>query len=189
MATDSEAPVRRATSFLLWFVIIAALVLIGHLMSRRSPGDPITGTARVLDGDSLLIGSTRVRLHGIDAPERDQDCKDANGNTYACGRTAVRALTNAIGGSSVTCERVAVDRYDRDVAICTAGPIDLAERLVRDGYAIEYFSHGRYEDAEREARNARRGLWAGEFQTPSSWRVQHPTHRPQPPSHRSSDVR
>ncbi|MPZ38263.1 MAG: thermonuclease family protein [Rhizobiales bacterium] len=161
---------RRAKSFLLWLVIIAVLAVIGHFMSRRSPGDPITGTARVMDGDSLLIGSTRVRLHGIDAPERDQECKDANGKTYSCGRTATRALANAIARRSVTCEPVAVDRYDRDVAICRVNDVDLAETMVRGGYAVDYFSRGRYEDAEREARNARRGLWAGEFQAPSSWR-------------------
>jgi endonuclease YncB( thermonuclease family) len=174
MRTDSEAPsVRRTKSFLLWLLIIAVLAVIGHLMQRRSPGDPVTGPARVMDGDSLLIAGTRVRLHGIDAPERDQECKDAKGQTYSCGRAATQALTAAIARRSVTCQPVAVDRYNRDVAICTVNDVDLAETMVRGGYAVDYFSRGRYEEAEREARNARRGLWAGEFQTPSSWRQQH----------------
>jgi endonuclease YncB( thermonuclease family) len=185
--------VRRAKSLLLWLVIIAVLAVIGNYLSRRSPGDPITGSARVMDGDSLLIGETRIRLHGIDAPERDQDCKDAKGNTYSCGRVSARALTNAIARRTVSCEPVAVDRYDRDVAICKVGDVDLAESMVRGGYAVDYFSRGRYEDAETEARNAKRGLWAGEFMTPSSWREQNPTHRPplsngQPSNDRSSNV-
>lgn len=169
---------RRATSFLLWLSIIAVLAVIGHLMQRRSPGEPITGSARVVDGDSLLIANTRIRLHGIDAPERDQDCKDVNGNTYACGRVATRALVAAIGRRTVTCKPVAVDRYDRDVAICTVNDVDLGETMVRGGHAVDYFSRGRYEAAERDARRAKRGLWAGEFQTPSSWREQHATRRP-----------
>jgi endonuclease YncB( thermonuclease family) len=164
---------RRAKSFLVWLVIIGVLVLIGHLLSRRSPGEPITGTARTIDGDSLLIGETRIRLHGIDAPERDQECGDVNGKTYSCGRAAARALANAIGRRSVTCKPVAVDRYDRDVAICTVDDVDLAETMVRSGYAVDYFSRGRYEEAEREARNARRGLWAGTFEAPATWRQQH----------------
>ena len=107
----------------------------------------------------------RVRLHGIDAPEREQDCRDANGQTYSCGRASMRALTAAVAGRSVTCTPVEVDQYNRDVAVCTVDDADLGEAMVRAGHALDYARHsrGRYAAAEREARDARRGLWAGDI--------------------------
>ncbi len=118
---------------------------------------------RVIDGDSLEVAGVSVRLFGIDAPEREQDCRDAAGKTYSCGRSAQRALAAAIAGREVTCTPVDVDQYKRDVSVCTADNGDLGEAMVRGGHALDYTRHsrGRYADAEREAREARRGLWAG----------------------------
>src|SRR5687767_8291942 len=48
-------------------------------------GQEITGLVRVGDGDSIDIGTTRIRFHGIDAVELAQHCKDATGADYACG--------------------------------------------------------------------------------------------------------
>jgi endonuclease YncB( thermonuclease family) len=87
------------------------------------------------------------------------------------------ALTAAIGGRSVTCTPVQVDQYNRDVAQCTVDDDDLGEAMVRGGHAFDYARHsrGRYAAAERDARAARRGLWAGTFETPAVWRQQHMT--------------
>jgi endonuclease YncB( thermonuclease family) len=38
-----------------------------------------------VDGDTVQIGSTKIRLSGIDAPETDQLCLDAKGEGWACG--------------------------------------------------------------------------------------------------------
>ena len=170
---------RRSTSIIVWIAIFAVLAVVGHFMRppARTPGEPVTGSARVTDGDSLEIAGVRVRLHGIDAPERDQDCRDANGKSYSCGRAAMRALSATIAGRSVTCTPVQVDQYNRDVARCTVDDADLGEAMVRGGHALDYARHsrGRYAAAEREARAARRGLWAGTFETPAVWRQQHTT--------------
>ncbi len=167
---------RRSTSIIVWLVIFAVLAVVAHLLQppTRAPGEPVTGTARVIDGDSLEIAGVRVRLHGIDAPERDQDCRDANGKTYSCGRAAMRALIAAVAGRSVTCTPIQVDQYNRDVATCAVDGADLGELMVRGGHALDYARHsrGRYVVAEREARAARRGLWAGTFETPAAWRQQ-----------------
>jgi len=167
---------RRSTSAIVWLVIIAVLAAVAHHLQspRRAPGEPVTGRAHVIDGDSLEIAGVRTRLHGIDAPERDQDCRDADGRTYSCGRAAMRALAAAIGGRSVTCTPVQVDQYNRDVATCAVDDLDLGEAMVRGGHALDYARHsrGRYAEAEREARAARRGLWAGTFETPATWRQQ-----------------
>lgn len=139
-------------------------------------GPALTGRAKVIDGDSLEVAGERIRLFGIDAPESRQDCADARGESYACGRAAARALADAIGRNSVTCTPVDHDRYGRDVARCDAGGRDLADTMVRGGHALDLPQHsgGRYAAAERAARAARRGLWAGGFQEPASWRRQHP---------------
>jgi len=167
---------RRSTAAIVWLVIFAVLAAVAHVVRppTRAPGAPVTGMARVVDGDSLEIAGVRIRLHGIDAPERDQNCRDAEGRGYACGHAAARALAAVVAGRGVTCTPVEVDRYNRDVATCTADGVDIGETMVRAGHALDdpRHSRGRYAAAEREARDARRGLWAGEFERPATWRQQ-----------------
>jgi endonuclease YncB( thermonuclease family) len=177
--------VPRRPPFLIALIIIAIVAAIGsgvHEWHSRPPskppsrtGEAFIGRARVVDGDSLELAGHRVRLFGIDAPESMQDCRDARGRTYACGREARAALAEAVGGQSVACTPVG-ESYDRDVAVCTVNGRDLSEAMVRSGHALELSRHsrGRYVAAEREARNARRGLWAGDFERPSQWRQAHP---------------
>jgi endonuclease YncB( thermonuclease family) len=171
---------RRRTSLLIWLLIIAVAAAAAELwraapvLLGRPPaatGETFSGRARVVDGDSLEVAGRRVRLFGIDAPEFRQHCRDGSGAVYACGQEARRALADAIGGRSVTCTPVGAS-HDRSVAVCEAGGHDLSEALVRQGHALELrrFSGGRYAEAERTARDARRGLWQGEFETPAEWR-------------------
>jgi endonuclease YncB( thermonuclease family) len=170
----------RAKSFLFWLVVVAVAAAIAHGSGKfdvraprapLEPGQPIVGRAIALDGDSLEIGGERVRLFGIDAPEARQQCRNAEGQQYACGRAATRALA-ALLGARASCTLVTHDRYARDVATCTAGGRDLGDAMVRAGHAIEYsrYSDGRYAEAEREARAAKRGVWAGTFEEPEAWR-------------------
>ena len=148
--------------------------IFGPASAPRQTGAVIAGRPRVVDGDSLEVAGHRVRLFGIDAPESLQDCRDARGRSYACGRAARDALSEAIGRQSVSCTPVG-ESYGRDVSMCSAGGRDLSETMVRSGHALELrqYTRGRYSDAEREARNARRGLWAGDFEQPSDWRHGH----------------
>ena len=76
----------------------------------------LTGPARIIDGDTLEVRGTRVRLHGIDAPERTQRCRSA-GRVWSCGREATRALAHRIGLRPVACSRLDQDRYGRVVAV------------------------------------------------------------------------
>jgi endonuclease YncB( thermonuclease family) len=176
--------VRSPSSLLFWLIVIALGAAAMHFVGERhhditpppAAGAPIAGRARVIDGDTIEVVGERIRLFGIDAPESRQQCRASSGNDYPCGRAATRALTAAIRGSPVSCTPVDHDRYDRDVAICTAHGHDLGDVMVRGGYAIDYARHsqGRYAAAEREARAAKRGIWAGTFDAPEQWRRTHP---------------
>ncbi|HEX2727800.1 MAG TPA: thermonuclease family protein [Beijerinckiaceae bacterium] len=133
--------------------------------------DAVVGRASVVDGDTLDIRGTRIRLHGVDAPESAQTCRDANGQAWRCGQQAALALADHIGSANVSCEQKDVDRYKRVVAVCSAGGEDLNAWLVQHGYALAYRQYAKdYVDEEDSARRARRGVWAGAFTPPWDWR-------------------
>ncbi|MBB5235939.1 thermonuclease family protein [Deinococcus budaensis] len=131
----------------------------------------ITGIPTVTDGDTLQIRGTKIRLYGVDAPESSQTCLRA-GQTYGCGREAAFALADLVRGKNVTCTRQDTDRYGRMVAVCTVGATEINRWLVEQGHALPYLEYGGrvYQDAERRARAARKGLHAGTFQNPWDYR-------------------
>ncbi|BDA42063.1 probable endonuclease lcl3 [Coccomyxa sp. Obi] len=142
----------------------------------------LTGHAKVTDGDTLWVGGQAVRLSGIDAPEKDQTCKGANGRLYRCGEDASRALARLVRYSRVTCEQQgARDRYGRVVARCSVGTlltgrrIDLSAALVGSGHAVVYRRFAGVDLAElvqleNAARQNKKGLWQGKFEVPEDWR-------------------
>ena len=143
----------------------AMVAAIAYLETR--PGEPFSGKARAVDGDSLELGGHRVRLIGIDAPELRQTCEKA-GRTTQCGRRAHAELKRLISGRTIECEGFGHDRYGRTLAKCRTGVSDLAGTMVRAGWAIAY---GDYHREEQAARRFRAGIWAGEFIEPADWRV------------------
>ena len=97
----------------------------------------IVGRARVVDGDTLDVGSTRIRLWGIDAPESKQVCT-RQGKPWMCGSSAALALSEWLGERTVHCEQRAVDRYRRIVALCRMAGEDVSAWLVANGYALAF---------------------------------------------------
>jgi endonuclease YncB( thermonuclease family) len=75
----------------------------------------VTGKARVVDGDTIHIGKTKIRLHGIDAPETKQECYRMDGSPYRCGEAATDALRVLIGADPVRCDGGAYDRFRQKV--------------------------------------------------------------------------
>jgi len=148
-------------------VIMAALLCAGPALAA-----PLYGPARVIDGDTLAIAGKRVRLWGIDAPERNQSCADAAGAVYACGYRAAEALFALTYGRRVRCAPRDTDRYGRTVAVCWAGIAELNRAMVRGGFAVDYreYSKGAYDADEAAARAAKRGIWDGTFTAPAQWR-------------------
>lgn len=132
----------------------------------------VTGTAKVRDGDSVLIGNTRVRLGGIDAPSVDQLCLNTKGERWTCGAAARDELAKYSDGKSWVCHARSIDRRGRTVARCEVGGEDIQKWLVRSGWALAYtrMSHD-YDSDEAAAREAKAGMWQGAFIAPWDWRV------------------
>ena len=118
----------------------------------------VAGRARVIDGDTIEVGSVRIRLFGLDAPESTQSCLEGS-RRWPCGEQATRALVGRIEGRSVTCEERDRDRYGRIVAVCRYGAQDVNAWLVREGWAVAY---RRYSSAYAGEEASARGSSASE---------------------------
>lgn len=127
---------------------------------------------RVIDGDTIEVRGERVRLHGIDAPERDQSCQDGGGRSYPCGQHARVSLALILASRKVECSIETKDRYGRLVGICTVDGHDIGEAMVRAGWAVDFarYSKGAYAAAEADAKANRRGMWSGAFIRPDQVR-------------------
>lgn len=134
----------------------------------------ISGTATALDGDSLAMGETQIRLHGIDSVEGRQTCQRA-GTTWNCGEEAATRLRQLIQGKQVTCTGRETNKFGRMVSTCGAGAIDLADVMVRSGLAValpEFSSV--YLEAEERAKANRVGIWGAQFEMPAAFRAANP---------------
>jgi endonuclease YncB( thermonuclease family) len=165
---------RRRSPFsrLLEYAVAAAFLIAVSVLAAalaKISAETLSGNAVAVDGDSLLIGETRVRLEGIDAPELMQTCA-SGGKTFECGREARNHLRRLIGGRPVSCSGWQTDKFGRTLARCTVPGSDLNAGMVRDGWAVAF---GDFEFEEAQARAQGRGLWKGEFETPREWRRKH----------------
>lgn len=136
------------------------------------PPQPLSGIARVLDGDTIEVRGTHIRLNGIDAPESKQTC-EANGQTYACGQQATEALIVLLGARPVQCTDKGRDRYQRIIAACQVDSTDIGAWMVEHGWAVAYRKYSlEYVGAENRAHTAKLGIWSGTFDMPEDWRRQ-----------------
>lgn len=158
--------------------IVQAAVLAAALAAAGAHARDLEGrVVAVHDGDtvSLLDGTNqqhRVRIAGIDAPEKAQ----------AFGEVAKQDLARLTFGRHAELRCKKRDRYGREVCGVFVGPRDVGLELVRNGHAWWYREYAReqspedrrlYEAAEAEARELRRGLWHDAAPTPPwDWRRQ-----------------
>ena len=154
--------------FFTFFYIFTCACLFG--LSPLKSQD-LSGTATALDGDTIKLGQVRIRLHGIDAPEKKQTCSDAAGAEYGCGEAATQRLAKILKSAMVECITKDIDRYDRVVAECYSDGMNINALLVGEGLAVAYTKYSSdYIEIEVEAKEARLGLWGGNFIQPSRWR-------------------
>ena len=135
--------------------------------------DTIRPSVRIIDGDTIDLNGTRIRLQGVDTPETRQSCRDADGQLYSCGLVATAALTVKIGEGDVHCDlEPERDRYGRALKTCyLADGTDINGWLVRNGYGLAYLRYSeRYVAEEAAARAEDLGMHAGAFVPPWDWR-------------------
>lgn len=131
---------------------------------------------RILDGDTVEIrtdtATPRIRLAGIDAPEKRQ----------AFGDAAKRELSRLCFGKVADFRPRKTDRYKRIIAAISCDGTDAGLAMLQAGFAWHYLKYEReqpkaereaYALAEAEAHDARRGLWRDESPTPP-WEWRHP---------------
>ena len=156
--------------------VIAALILAPSLEAQADePGVPLSAhVTRVVDGDTLHVrlasGDTIVSLHGIDAPESDQDY----------GAEATEALRKMVDGRDVELDVTAEnDAHDRIVAIVYRGDLNVNLAMVKHGFAWaarKYMRKNQDESlcaAEDLARENRRGLWGELMSEVAPWEWRH----------------
>lgn len=151
-------------------VLLTVCAAVPALAYDEATGE-IAGRASVIDGDTIEIRGIRIRVGGIDAPESDQTCGRGDRSTYLCGNASAAHLERLLAGRTVVC-RGHGRSYDRIVAACSVGGSDVGSAQVSAGWALDYarYSKGRYAADEANARNAKAGVWQGEFVSPEDWR-------------------
>ena len=137
-------------------VLLHAQVLKAKVV-KISDGDTFTA---LLDNNQKI----RVRLHGIDCPEKGQDFANV----------AKEYISSLIAGKSITILPTKTDRYSRTVAIVKVDTTNVNESLLRAGLAWHYkeYDHTpRWAALEHEARNHHRKIWSAKDPTPPwQWR-------------------
>ncbi|WP_421701776.1 thermonuclease family protein [Aliiroseovarius sp.] len=119
--------------------------------AKPTPSKPqLVGRAFVVDGDTIKIQKTQIRLFGIDAPEMN----------HPYGKKAKWELVALCKGKDVRAEITDTDDHGRTVAKCyLEDGRDLSAEMVKAGLAIDWpkFSGGKYRHLE--VANARKKMW------------------------------
>lgn len=106
---------------------------------------------RVIDGDTFVASGKKIRLWGVDAPEKNKPE----------GYTASIYLEVLLEQGQLNCKFMYKDRYQRDVMKCFSDGFDIAADLVKMGMAQDYkkYSNGYYSKEEQKAKNSKSGIW------------------------------
>jgi endonuclease YncB( thermonuclease family) len=121
----------------------------------------VAGPARIVDGDTLVIGDVIIRLHGVDAPETGQRCVGEGRKIVRPGDAAIAVLAGLAAGG-ISCFGSEKDNYGRLIAVCrTPQGEDINRHLVAEGWAWAFVKYSSdYLADEAAARSKHRGVWA-----------------------------
>ena len=165
---------------LIILIIISSIFFILTYNDVRSENiNKISGFAKVVDGDTIKINSKKIRLYGIDAPEKKQKCKKTYltisfmsfTKDYMCGEVSTQKLIKKINKQKLNCNILDVDKYKRLIGECFKRNINLNSWMVSNGYAVAYRKYSKkYVSDEINAKNNKLGIWQGKFEMPWDYR-------------------
>ncbi len=160
----------------LFSLLIFFLLTIAAYSSEKI----ISGNVKVIDGDTIKINKKKIRLFGIDAPEKKQVCKKIYldffifnfQKDYKCGEESTLALLKKVKDKKIKCVlEDDKDRYKRYIGTCYLGEQNINKWLVKNGYALAYKKYSKkYLLDENYAKENKLGLWGGTFMKPEKWR-------------------
>ena len=124
--------------------ILAATVLAGALAA-----DPVqaAGSTYVVDGDTMNVDGVRVRIQGINTPEKGQPCA-------AVATAYLRSLLAANGGNATITRTSGTDRYGRTIASVSIGGRDVGTAMLKFGVAV-----ARYDGTDGYATHPQQGTY------------------------------
>ena len=136
------------------------LILLSLIFLLTSSTELLTGkVVKVQDGDTITVltgdnKQIKIRLDGIDAPEGGQDY----------GNKAKQYLSDLVIGKTIKVEDMGKDIYKRTLGVVYLNDLNVNEEMIRAGYAwrYKYNKNARYLKLQEDAKNNKRGLWAGE---------------------------
>jgi len=145
------------------FVVLLALPsdLFGRVPAPSGTLSAEPASLAVVDGDTLRVRETVVRLQGVEAPPRGRMCQRPNGTGFDCGAAAAAALADLVRGRRVVCQLAGRDNAGYPQAQCIAGETDLNRQLVADGWARARADAPAFGAEEARAKAELRGLWSG----------------------------
>ena len=169
---QNKSPILKTISIFKSAATALALCLVFQAQAETLLGKVI----HVQDGDTITVldetnTQHKIRLSGIDAPERRQ----------AFGNVSKESLAEQVAGQSVAVEWDKVDRYGRKVGKVLLAGMDSNLVQIKRGLAWHYKQYEReqshadrqsYAAAEAEAREAKLGLWRDAKPMPP-WEFRH----------------
>ena len=123
----------------------------------------IEGKIKVIDGDTIKMDGRSIRLFGIDAPEKNQNCVNKNNESYNCGSISTKALKRYVRREKIKCRYTEKDRYGRILGTCyfpyDSSKLSLNRYMVYTGHAVAYKRYSeKYLDSEKWAKDNHLGM-------------------------------
>ena len=141
------------------------------------------GYVKVSDGDTIKISKYKIRLHGIDAPEKKQICQRPYLNLvffslyedYFCGVFVTNKLKEFIENKIIECRvNDKKDFFGRYLGVCYKNNLNINQWLVENGYAVAFIKYSKdYVKFQEIAKKNKAGIWSGKFLMPWEWRKKH----------------
>ena len=159
------------------FLLFLSVLLLGNGSNFYSnKANIISGKViKVADGDTITILNSenkqiKIRLYGIDAPEKAQDF----------GKISRNYISELVAGKTIDVTVIDIDRYGRSVGRIKIDDKEVAEEMLKAGLAWLYTAYCKipeceyWKELETQAKVAKVGLWSNPTaQEPWQWRKEH----------------